>query len=271
MSGVDGQSHQVPHLLPASIADFTGREAQITQIKHLPTEDQHPYAVRIVAICGKAGVGKSSLAVRVAHQFREAFPDGHLYADMDSRTGDNHTPRLLGRFLRALGVDGSSIPEGLIERAEMYRSRLANKRILVLLDEVVAEEQVLPMPPGSPTCAVIVTCRSRLGGLSGGTVWMSVSSTWTSGSSCWSGSSVNSGYGQIGRRRSGWSTCAAGYRWRCGSPGPGWRPGRTGGSAGWCGDGPTSRGGWTRSPTTGWHCVRASIWPTGDWAGRRSA
>ncbi|MFE7974397.1 NB-ARC domain-containing protein [Streptomyces shenzhenensis] len=124
--------------------------------------------MRIVAICGKAGVGKSSLAVRDAHQLREAFPDGHLYADMDSRTGDNHTPRLLGRFLRALGVDGSSIPEDLSERAEMYRSRLANMRILVLLAEVVAEEQVLPMPPGSPTCAVIVTCRSRLGGLSGG-------------------------------------------------------------------------------------------------------
>jgi len=166
-SGTDRQSHQVPHLLPASIADFTGRQAEITQIERLLTEDQHPYAVRVVAICGKVGVGKSSLAVRVAHQLSEAFPDGHLYADVGPRKGDHDTFRLLGRFLRALGVDESSIPKNLTERAEMYRSRLAKKRILVLLDDVTAEEQVLPMLPGSPTCAVIVTCRSRLGGLSG--------------------------------------------------------------------------------------------------------
>ncbi|MFD7137369.1 BTAD domain-containing putative transcriptional regulator [Streptomyces sp. NPDC059894] len=165
--GADEPPCQVPHLLPASIADFTGRQAQLTRIERLLTEDPHPYAVRIVAICGKAGVGKSSLAVRVAHQLGDAFPDGHLYADMGSGRGDEHTSRLLGRFLRALGVEGSAVPDDLTERAEMYRSRLANKRILVLLDEVADEEQVLPMLPGSPTCAVIVTGRTRLGGLSG--------------------------------------------------------------------------------------------------------
>jgi hypothetical protein len=166
-SDTTGTPHPVPHLLPASIADFTGRRTEIGQIERRLTEGQDPYAVRIVAVCGRAGVGKSSLAVRVAHRLDAAFPDGQLYANLAAGDGDSSAPRLLTRFLRALGVEESSIPKDFAERVGMYRSRLASKRVLLLLDNVTTEEQILPLLPGSPTCAVIVTCRFRLGGLSG--------------------------------------------------------------------------------------------------------
>lgn len=162
-----GNGHQVPHLLPASVADFTGRGAEIARIENRLTVGQDPYAVRIVAVCGRAGVGKSCLAVRVAHRLTETFPDGLLYANLASGDADSSAPRLLTRFLRALGVDESATPDDVTEKIELYRSRLANKRILLLLDNVEAEQQVLPLLPGSPTCAVIVTCRLKLGGLSG--------------------------------------------------------------------------------------------------------
>ena len=165
------EQSMVPRQLPGSIADFTGRESHIAQIKEIlsgePSSAISPYAVRIVAISGKGGIGKSSLAIRVAHELIDVFPDGHLYGDFQSPGGDNRTATLLVRFLRALGVSGTAIPEDIQERAEMYRSLLARKRLLVVLDDVTAESQVLPLMPGSPNCAVIVTSRMRLSGLSG--------------------------------------------------------------------------------------------------------
>lgn len=160
----------VPRQLPGSIADFTGREVHLEQIKQILSRGPavtSQYAMRIVAISGKGGIGKSSLAIRVAHELIEQFPDGHLYGDFQSPGGDNRTATLLVRFLRALGVSGSAIPDDLQERAEMYRSQLARKQLLVVLDDVTSEAQVLPLLPGSPNCAVIVTSRIRLSGLSG--------------------------------------------------------------------------------------------------------
>jgi DNA-binding SARP family transcriptional activator len=155
-----------PWQLPASIADFTGRDEQLEEIKVLVQDDGNPYAMRIVAISGMSGVGKSSMAIRAAHELAAAFPDGNLYADL--RTDDEDTTStVLARFLRALRVSGSALPDDTAERAEMYRSRMAGKRILIVLDDVTSEEQVLPLLPGSPSCAVLTTSRTRLSGLPG--------------------------------------------------------------------------------------------------------
>jgi DNA-binding SARP family transcriptional activator len=160
-----------PRQLPASIADFTGREQSIAEIGKILSgaagAPEGAYAVPIVGIAGTGGVGKSSLAVRVAHELGPRYPDGHLYADLQSMDGDDPAGRWIARFLRALGVAGSAIPADLEEAVQMYRSRLADKRILIVLDDPAEQEQVQRLLPGSPTCGVIVTSRARLGGLSG--------------------------------------------------------------------------------------------------------
>lgn len=159
----------VPRQLPASIAEFTGREALLTEVReYLGRDDDNPvsYAMRIVAVSGPGGVGKSALAVRVAHELADDYPDGQLYADMRELPEDG-TSRLLARFLRATGLSGTAVPDDPDERAERYRTRLANRRMLIVLDDVTEEEQVLPLLPGSPDCAVITTSRTRLSGLPG--------------------------------------------------------------------------------------------------------
>jgi DNA-binding SARP family transcriptional activator len=156
----------IPRLLPAGIADFTSREDTVAEIKQV-LADGDAVALRIVAISGMGGVGKSSLAIRAAHELSDTFSDGHLYADLRPTGADEDTAALLARFLRALGVAGSAIPDGLAERVEMYRSKVFGKRLLVVLDDVTSEPQIRPLLPGSPTCAVIVTSRTRLSELSG--------------------------------------------------------------------------------------------------------
>jgi tetratricopeptide (TPR) repeat protein len=156
-----------PRQLPASIADFTGREDNIEEIKQLLSGEQSDFAVRIVCISGKGGVGKSSLAIRAAHELSGTFPDGVLFGNLQNPGEGDPTTELLARFLRALGVTGPSMPEGLYERAQLYRSKVAGKRLLVVLDDVANEDQALPLLPGDPTCAVITTSRMRLGGLFG--------------------------------------------------------------------------------------------------------
>lgn len=158
----------VPRQLPASIADFTGREEHLDEIVRLLDGDgQESWGMPIVAVSGRGGVGKSTLATRAAHQLSARYPDGQLYADMCSATGNDHTAKLLARFLRALGVAGSAVPDDVEERVELYRSKLSGKRVLVVLDAVTDEAQVLSLLPGSASCAVIVTSRVRLSGLPG--------------------------------------------------------------------------------------------------------
>jgi DNA-binding SARP family transcriptional activator/tetratricopeptide (TPR) repeat protein len=162
----------VPQLLPASLADFTGRAdvvAEICRLSGAPGAGT-PYGMPIVAISGRGGVGKSSVAVRAAHELADQFHDGTLYAHLPGADGgDDDTDMLLARFLRALGVSGTLLPGDPVERTDLYRTMLANKRVLVVLDDVTREEQVLPLLPGSPSCTVIVTSRTRLGGLAGAT------------------------------------------------------------------------------------------------------
>ncbi|MEU7908338.1 BTAD domain-containing putative transcriptional regulator [Actinoplanes sp. NPDC049118] len=156
----------VPRQLPPSIADFTGRSTQLADVRSAVT-GAGDYAMPVVAISGPGGVGKSSLAVRAAHELAGEFPDGQLYADLRSSDVDEGVTRQLARFLRALGVPGTSVPDDRDERIEMYRTELADRRMLVVLDDATDEEQVLSLLPGSPTCAVIVTSRTRLSGLPG--------------------------------------------------------------------------------------------------------
>ncbi|MDQ3785834.1 MAG: NB-ARC domain-containing protein, partial [Actinomycetota bacterium] len=159
----------MPRRLPASIADFTGRDEQLAEMRHVLSDDEQDSRIgmRIVAISGKGGVGKSTLAIRGAHELRDVYPDGHLYADLEAPSGAGRVQDVLDRFLRALGVDGSGIPEDVEEKADMYRGKLANLRALVVLDGAAIEEEVLPLLPAGPGCAVIVTSRSPLSGLPG--------------------------------------------------------------------------------------------------------
>ncbi|MEN3361066.1 MAG: hypothetical protein V7637_5048 [Mycobacteriales bacterium] len=163
-----------PHQLPADIVDFTGREALVadaeTVLANRGEDGWADRAVPVVLIAGKAGIGKTALAVHVAHRLhRDGFPDGQLFCNL---AGTQREPMaasdLLARFLRAFGVPGASIPDSVDERADMYRSLLADKRVLVVLDDVATESQVTPLLPGSGSCAVIVTSRARLTGIPGG-------------------------------------------------------------------------------------------------------
>lgn len=161
------EQRMAPHLLPWGIADFTGRDDLIARISALVTGPVPQHTAPIVVVTGRGGVGKSSLAIRVAHELIDLFPDGTLYADVRGAAGEDGTGMLLARFLRALGINGSALPDDLQQRADLYRTMLANKRLLVLLDEVTDEDQVLPLLPGGPNCTVIVTSRVRLSGLPG--------------------------------------------------------------------------------------------------------
>jgi DNA-binding SARP family transcriptional activator len=165
-----------PFQLPTDIADFTGRAELVDRMEDMLTGDgdgnASDYATRVVVLAGKPGVGKSALAVHVAHRLGDkSFPDGQLYCDLGgSRTEPTSPADVLGRFLRALGVPGETVPERADERAEMYRQLLARRRILVLLDDVAGESQVRPLLPGSGGSVVVVTSRARLTGLAGARV-----------------------------------------------------------------------------------------------------
>ncbi|MFD5672337.1 ATP-binding protein [Streptomyces sp. NPDC127040] len=120
-------------------------------------------AVVISAVGGIGGVGKTALALHAAHRLRAHFPDGQLYANLRGVRDDPALPAsVLAAFLRALGVLDSAVPEGTEERAALYRSRLAGRRVLLVLDDARDIGQIEPLLPGSSACAVLVTSRSTL-------------------------------------------------------------------------------------------------------------
>ncbi|BCB88151.1 hypothetical protein Psuf_054640 [Phytohabitans suffuscus] len=164
----------VPAQLPAVPADLTGRDSEIAELRGQlrrddPAGTRATGAMPTCVVTGGSGVGKSTLALRVAHDMAVHFPDGQLYADL---RGSTSTPAqaadVLGRFLRALDA-GGALPECLDERAERFRTVLAGRRVLVLLDDAADEPQVRPLLPGGSYNAVVVTARRRLSGLAGAT------------------------------------------------------------------------------------------------------
>ncbi|HEX6468652.1 MAG TPA: tetratricopeptide repeat protein [Streptosporangiaceae bacterium] len=166
ISGPDETPAPRPAQLPPDVGDFTGRDEQLAQLLDLVRPGSPDHAVVITALAGMAGVGKTALAVHAAHRLRERFPDGQLYIDL---RGADQVPLepadVLARMLRTLGL--ARLPDSLDERADLFRSRLADRAVLLLLDNAVSEQQVRPLLPGSPTCGVIVTSRNHLAGLAG--------------------------------------------------------------------------------------------------------
>jgi len=169
-----GQNHRItPAQLPAEATAFTGRESPLRQLDAVlpdendPDGDAGPALPVIATIVGSAGVGKTALAIRWAHQVRRRFPDGQLYVNLRGHAaGPPMRPiDALARFLPALGVPAEQVPLEVDVAASLYRSLLADKRILVLLDNVAHSEQVRPLLPGSRGCRVLLTSRDRLGGL----------------------------------------------------------------------------------------------------------
>jgi DNA-binding SARP family transcriptional activator len=170
MLATPGTPSIAPAQLPADINDFTGRTTQLATVAHLARAADRSATV-LVAITGKAGVGKTALAVHAAHRLRDQYPDGQLFVNL---RGTEANPLcatdVLARFLRSLGVDPTAIPEDAEERAALYRSRLADRRLLILLDDAACEAQLRPLLPGTSGCAVLVTSRARLAGLGGARV-----------------------------------------------------------------------------------------------------
>jgi tetratricopeptide (TPR) repeat protein/transcriptional regulator with XRE-family HTH domain len=160
----------MPHQLPAAVADFIGRAAEVKALNRI-LEDVSaggPGTVVISAIGGTAGVGKTALALYWAHQVADWFGDGQLYVNLrgfDPSGTPATAPEAIRGFLDALGVPPERIPADPEAQAGLYRSLLSDQQMLIVLDNARDEEQVRPLLPASPASLVIVTSRSQLSGL----------------------------------------------------------------------------------------------------------
>ncbi|MGP3935488.1 AfsR/SARP family transcriptional regulator [Nonomuraea sp. KM88] len=160
----------VPRHLPAATRDFVGRGDQVKLLDELlpDGESGDAPAVVISAVSGTAGIGKTALAVHWAHRVAERFPDGQLYVNLRGHDPLGHglsPAEALRRCFDALGVPPQRIPADVDAQAGLYRSLLAGKRMLVLLDDARDEEQVRPLLPASPGCFALITSRNQLSGL----------------------------------------------------------------------------------------------------------
>jgi DNA-binding SARP family transcriptional activator/tetratricopeptide (TPR) repeat protein len=140
----------VARQLPADLPDFVGRQDLLAELGQWPS--------RVLVISGAGGIGKTSLAVRLAHQVSAQFPDGQLFVTLRETT----TMTVLIRFLRALGVPPDVIPTADDECVALFRDMLVGRRVLVVLDDACDDRQIKPLLPDEPGCAVIVTSRNEL-------------------------------------------------------------------------------------------------------------
>jgi transcriptional regulator with XRE-family HTH domain len=157
-----------PRQLPAAVAGFAGRARHLAGLSALLGVEGRLPRRKVVILTGAPGVGKTALAVHWAHQVRDRFPDGQLYASLRGH-GAARQPvapaEVLDGFLAALGLPARRVPRGLDARAGLYRSLLADRRVLVVLDDARDVADVRPLLPGGPGCQVVVTSRDKLTGL----------------------------------------------------------------------------------------------------------
>lgn len=158
-----------PAQLPADLATFTGRHTELDQARALlPWNVNRSETMTVGVVSGMAGIGKTTLAVHLAHEIAERFPDGQLFINLRGfdATGSIMAPEEAIRiFLDALGVPPQRIPAQLEAQTSLYRTLLAQRRMLILLDNARDVEQVRPLMPGSPSCLVIITSRNQLASL----------------------------------------------------------------------------------------------------------
>ncbi|WP_369392956.1 BTAD domain-containing putative transcriptional regulator [Streptomyces sp. CG1] len=153
--------------LPLDVPDFVGRADALAEVARL-LDGSAPNRAPVAVIVGGPGVGKSCLVTHAARLASATFPDGQLYLNLAGTSDEPRDPALmLAEALRALSIAGSAIPNGLSERAALYRSLLADRRMLVVLDDAGHPDQVLPLLPGADGCAVLITSRTLLTQLPG--------------------------------------------------------------------------------------------------------
>jgi transcriptional regulator with XRE-family HTH domain/tetratricopeptide (TPR) repeat protein len=157
--------------LPPAPGDFTGRQQEITRAESIlgnPVTDGQLASALLLNISGRAGVGKSALAVTVGHRLRENYPDGQFFVDLGgSRRRPRPPSEVLADLLLSLGVESAAVPESVAARTSLFRERSADKRLFVLLDDAADEQQVTQLVPSAPSSAVVVTSRRPLAGSPG--------------------------------------------------------------------------------------------------------
>src|SRR5918992_514546 len=156
-----------PRQLPLDVRDFIGRGEALATLDALVDDREHDRSPVIVTITGMPGVGKTALAIRWSHRIADRFPDGHLFIDLRgySERAALSPQEALGQALRALGVPSRRIPTDTDELAALYRTQLAARQMLVVLDDAASSLQVRPLIPGTSSCLVVVTSRNHLEGL----------------------------------------------------------------------------------------------------------
>jgi DNA-binding SARP family transcriptional activator len=157
-----------PAQLPRDVPDFTGRTTESADLAGLLSTADTDTWTPLAVIAGRPGVGKTTLAVHVAHQVRDLFTDGQVYLNLRG-TDPHHVPpaEALDLLLDAVGVTQTMLPESSEERTGLFRTAIAGRRILIVLDDARNEQQVRALLPGSPGCAVLITSRTPLAGLDG--------------------------------------------------------------------------------------------------------
>ncbi|MEV7085283.1 BTAD domain-containing putative transcriptional regulator [Streptomyces sp. NPDC093085] len=164
-----------PCTLPHDLTDFAGRDRELTRLLEYAAPPQDG-AVRIVAVDGMGGSGKTALVVRGAHRLADRYPDGQLFVDLRGFTPGEQPVRpgtVIGTLLRTLGVPGERIPDDLDGRVALWRATLANRRVLLVLDNVADAAQIRPLLPSHPGSLGLLTSRIRMVGLDGAE-WMSI-------------------------------------------------------------------------------------------------